>query len=69
MHRRPRCARHHPNNPSRRLKYPLDKHLYTQRYRVECCFSKHKYFRRFAIRFEKTAVNYRAVATLAAITL
>src|SRR5882757_4911858 len=28
-----------PNNPSRALKYPLDKHLYAQRHLVECCFS------------------------------
>jgi hypothetical protein len=25
-----------PNNPSRALKYPLDKHLYAQRHLVEC---------------------------------
>ena len=58
-----------PNNPSRALKYPLDKHLYTQRHLVECCFSKLKQFRRVATRFEKTARNYRAVVTLAAIIL
>jgi len=28
-----------PNNPSRAIKHPLDKHLYAQRYLVECCFS------------------------------
>ena len=56
------------NNPSRALKYPLDRHLYAQRHLVECCFSKLRQFRRVAIRFEKTARNYRAVATLAAIT-
>jgi len=37
-----------PNNPSRALKYPLDKHLYAQRHLVECCFSKLKQFRRVA---------------------
>src|SRR5471030_2258479 len=58
-----------PNNPSRALKYPLDKHLYAQRHLVECCFSKLKQFRRVATRFEKTARNYRAVVTLAAIML
>ena len=42
-----------PNNPSRALKYPLDKHLYAQRHLVECCFSKLKQFRRVATRFEK----------------
>jgi transposase len=50
-------------------KYPLDKHFYTQRHLVECCFSKLKQFRRVATRFEKTARNYRVVVTLAAIIL
>jgi transposase len=58
-----------PNNPSRAQKYPLDKHLYAQRHLVECCFSKLKQFRRVATRFEKTARNYLAVVTLAAIVL
>lgn len=58
-----------PNNPSRARKYPLDKHLYAQRHLVECCFSKLKQFRRVATRFEKTATNYLAVLTLAAIVL
>lgn len=58
-----------PNNPSRALKYRLDKHLYAQRHLVECCFSKLKQFRRVATRYEKTARNYRAVVTLAAIVL
>jgi transposase len=58
-----------PNNPSRAIKYPVDKHLYAQRHLVECCFSKLKHFRRVATRFEKTARNYRAVVTLAAIVL
>jgi transposase len=58
-----------PNNPSRAQKYPLDKHLYAQRHLVECCFSRLKQFRRVATRFEKTARNYLAVVTLAAIVL
>ncbi|WP_139479453.1 IS5 family transposase [Bradyrhizobium ivorense] len=58
-----------PNNPSRALKHPLDKYLYAQRHLVECCLSKLKQFRRVATRFEKTARNYRAVVTLAAIIL
>ena len=58
-----------PNNPSRALKYPIDKHLYAQRHLVECCFSKLKQFRRVATRFEKTARNYLAIVTLAAIVL
>jgi transposase len=58
-----------PNNPSRARKYPLDKHLYAQRHLIECCFSKLKQFRRVATRYEKTARNYRAVVTIAAIVL
>ena len=58
-----------PNNPSRALKHPLDKHLYAQRHLVECCFSRLKQFRRVATRFEKTARNYLAVVTLAATML
>jgi transposase len=57
------------NNPSRAQKYPLDKHLYAQRHLIECCFSKLKQFRRVATRFEKTARNYLAIVTLAAIVL
>jgi transposase len=58
-----------PNNPSRARKHPLDEHLYAQRHLVECCFSRLKQFRRVATRFEKTARNYLAVVTLAAIML
>ena len=58
-----------PNNPSRALKHPLDKHLYAQRHLVECCFSKLKQFRRVATRFEKTARNYLAVLHIAATIL
>jgi transposase len=58
-----------PNNPSRARKYPLDRHLYAQRHLIECCFSKLKQFRCVATHFEKTARNYRAVVTLAAIVL
>ncbi len=36
---------------------------------VECCFGKLKQFRRVATRSEKTAGNYHAVVTLAAIIL
>ena len=44
-------------------------HLYAQRHLVVVVFSKLKQFRRVAARFEKTARNYRAVVTLAAIIL
>ena len=58
-----------PNNPSRAIKHQLDAHLYAQRHLIECCFSRLKQFRRVATRFEKTARNYLAVITLAAIVL
>jgi putative transposase len=45
-----------PKNPSRALKYPLDKHLHAQRHLVECRFSKLKQFRRVARRREKAAL-------------
>ncbi len=58
-----------PNNPSRALKFALDKPLYKERHLVECCFAKLKQFRRVATRYEKTARNYAAVVTIAAIVL
>ena len=58
-----------PNNPSRSSKHPLDADLYAQRHLVECCFSMLKQFRRVATRFEKTAANYLAVITIAAVVL
>ena len=58
-----------PNNPSRAIRYPVDKHLYAQRHLIECCFSKLKQFRRIATRYEKTARNYLAMIALAATIL
>ena len=54
---------------SRAKKHPLDRHLYAQRHLIECLFSKLKQFRRVATRYEKTARNYLAVVTVAAIVL
>ena len=58
-----------PSSPSRSRKHPLDAHLYAQRHLVECCISKLKQFRRVATRFEKTARNFQAIVTIAAIVL
>lgn len=58
-----------PNNASRSQKLAFDRHLYRERHLVECCFSKLKQFRRVSTRYEKTARNYLAVVTLAAIIL
>ena len=58
-----------PNNPSRAIRYPIDKHLYAQRHLIECCFSKLKQFLRIAPRYEKTARNYLPTIALAATIL
>ena len=58
-----------PSNPSRTRRLPIAAHLYKARHLVECCFSKLKQFRRVATRYKKTARNYRAVVTLAAIVV
>jgi transposase len=58
-----------PSNPSRVRKLPLDKHIYRERHLVECCFNKLKHFRRIATRYEKTARNFLAIITVAAIAL
>ena len=58
-----------PNNPSRSKKHPIDPELYKERHLVECCFSRLKQFRRVATRYEKTARNYMAMVTIAAIVL
>lgn len=58
-----------PSHRARALKFPLDKHIYKERHLVECFFNKLKQFRRIATRYEKTARNFLAVVTLAAIVL
>lgn len=64
-----------PSHPSRAQKFPLDKHIYLdkqiykERHLVECFFNKLKQFRRIATRYEKTARNFLAVITVAAIVL
>ena len=63
-----RPSRYSRNLPARR-NTPLDKHLYAQCHLVECCFSKLKKFLRVATRYEKTARNYLAIATIAATVL
>ena len=57
------------SNPSRALKPQFDKHIYKERHLVECCINKLKHFRRVATRYEKTARNYLAIITAAAIVL
>jgi transposase len=58
-----------PSSPSRATKHPLDEALYKERHLVECCINKLKHFRRVATRYDKTARNFLAMITLAAIAL
>ena len=48
---------------------PFDRPLYHQRNRVERLFNRLKQFRRIATRYEKRAVNYAAMLTIASILL
>lgn len=48
---------------------PLDRVAYRDRNRVERLMGRLKQFRRIATRYEKRGEHYRAMATLAAITL
>lgn len=57
-----------PNNPSRALKYPLDRELYAWRRLIEFLFSRLKWFLKVAARCEKTAGNHLTVITIDAIT-
>jgi transposase len=47
----------------------FDREVYRQRNRVERLFNRLKQFRRIATRYEKRAVNYAAMLTIAAIVL
>jgi transposase len=58
-----------PSHPSRAKKLPFDKHIYKERHLVECCINRLKHFRRIATRYEKTARNFLAMITLAALML
>jgi putative transposase len=58
-----------PPRRNRTCRRAYDADLYKERNRIERFFNKLKQFRRVATRFEKTARNYRAVVTLAAIIL
>jgi transposase len=58
-----------PSHVSRSIPFPLDKDLYRERHLVECCINKLKHFRRIATRYEKTARNFLAMVTVAAIAI
>lgn len=48
---------------------PVDQATYRERNRVERCINRLKQLRRVATRYEKLAVNYLAMVTIAAILL
>ena len=48
---------------------PFDREIYRTRNRIERLIGRLKHFRRVATRYEKRAENYRAMLTLAAITI
>jgi transposase len=57
-----------PYRVDQRVSAPFDRRAYRERNRIERLISRLK-FRRVATRYEKRAVNYLAMLTIAAITL
>ena len=58
-----------PPKSNRKVQRQYDKQLYKERNLVERFFNKLKQFRRLATRYEKTARNFQAMLTLAAIVI
>lgn len=58
-----------PRRSNQRRRGAFDKALYRQRNLVERLINRLKQFRRIATRYEKRAVNYEAMLTIAAIIL
>ena len=52
-----------------RPQHTFDRDLYRERNRVERCINRLKAFRRVATRYEKLAVNFLAMVTIAAILI
>jgi transposase len=50
-----------PGKNNRKVHIDYDKHIYKERYLIECFFSKIKYFRRVFSRFDKSICNYMAM--------
>jgi transposase len=68
------CRRHGiqpviPTKSNERRLPRFDRALYRERNKVERCINRLKQFRRVATRYEKLAVNYLAMVTIAAILL
>jgi transposase len=58
-----------PRKSNERRRGPFDKAIYRQRNQVERFFNRLKQNRRIATRYEKRAVNYLAMLTIAAILI
>lgn len=68
------CRRHGiqpviPTKANERRQPRFDRELYRKRNRVERCINRLKQYRRVATRYEKLAVNYLAMVTIAAILI
>jgi len=58
-----------PRARNHRRRGPFDKVAYRQRNQVERFFARIKQFRRMATRYEKLALHYLAIVTLAAVVI
>ena len=58
-----------PPRKSREEKVPCDRHLYKERFVVECLFGRIKRRRRVATRYDKKAANHLGFVWLAAIRI
>jgi transposase len=58
-----------PKKRNERPQQSFDRELYRERNKVERCINRLKQFRRVATRYEKLAVNYLAMVTIAAILI
>jgi len=58
-----------PTKSNARRQPHFDRALYRERNRVERCINRLKQYRRVATRYEKLAVNYLAMVTIAAILM
>jgi len=61
------CTAVIPPRKCRKVRREIDRHLYKERFLVECFFQKIKRNRRVAMRFEKLAAHFMAMLTIASI--
>jgi transposase len=56
-----------PPRSNRKNPREYDRHTYKERHLVECFFNKIKKYRRVATRYEKLAITYLAMVTIASV--